>query len=424
VTSQTASREEAEALREATRAHHRFRSESLNLCAAETITSALVRELLASDFSRRYSTRTGAYSGSRYSDELERGCEEAACRIFGCGHATINPISGHIALLASLIACTEPGDCVITTSPLLGGYPIRIGERIGLRIVYLPTLDEEGLRVDADAACELIERERPALVIFGASEILFPAPLDRMVPTCRGVGARVAYDASHVLGLLAGGQFQRPFADDVDLVFGSTNKTFFGPHRGIVLVRDDDALYARILDLVDSPPFFQSSHHVASAVALGAAMAEMEAFGVEYASEVVAAAQALARALAARGVAVLGEADGFTRSHQVLLDCGGYGSSSAVRLQARLERAGILADLVVRFGTQQCVRLGMGASEMELVGELIADVVHEQRPEAEIAEDVRRLANRHRHVRFTFGDGEDAFTYYPLDDASSSRPTP
>lgn len=418
----TATVDPAAYLRSRALEHHAWRAESLNLCAAETITSHLVRELLASDFGRRYATRTGAYSGSRVSDEIEAWCEEAACRIFGCAFANVSPISGHIALLATLIALTKSGERVFTTDPAHGGYPLRIAKRIGIEVSHLP-LEPDGLIVDVAATTELLERLRPSLVIFGASEFLFPAPLAELVPTCHELGSIVAYDAAHPFGLIAGGEFQQPFAHGIDIVFASTNKTFFGPHRGIVLVREDEVLHEQVAELLDSPPFFQSSHHVNTAVALAAAMAEMETFGRAYAAAVVSNAQALAHSLAESGVAVLGAERGYTRSHQVLLDCGGFGSGRAVELQRRLEEANILADLVVRFGTQQATRLGMSTAEMAVIANLIADIVHGTRPLGDVRRDVCSLASSFRRVHFCFDEPNDAFAYFELTEGGLSIPS-
>jgi glycine hydroxymethyltransferase len=409
-----------EVLRRAAREHHAWRARSLNLCAAETMTSHLVRELLASDFGRRYATRTGAYSGARYVDEIEAACEASARRVFGCDFASIAPISGHISLLATVIALTTRGSRVITTAPEAGGYPIRLAERIGLDVTYFP-LDETGLGIDAERAGDVIRETRPRLVIFGASEFLFPPPLDELVPVCREVGALAAYDASHPMGLIAGGEFQLPFRSGVDVIFGSTNKTFFGPHRGLVLTRVDGDLHRSITDLLDAPPFFQSSHHVNTAVALAAAMAETEAFGRDYAAAVVANARALARAIAAEGVDVLGAAEGFTCSHQILLECGGYGSNAAIELQHRLEDASILADLVVRFGTQQVTRVGMGETEMKAIAELIADVVLRRREAGDVRADVAALASGFRTLRFCFEPDAEAFAQLLFDPDRTTR---
>ena len=108
-----------------------------------------------------------------------------------------------------------------------------------------------------------------------------------------------------LLGLIAGGAFHDPLADGADVLLGSTNKTFFGPHRGIVLVRDDPTTFERVQAVITTPPVLQSTHHTNTAVALTVALAETVAFGAAYASAVVANARALANALDRRGVPVL-----------------------------------------------------------------------------------------------------------------------
>ena len=80
-------------VRDRAREHHAMRADALNLGAAETITSDAVRELLGSDFARRYSTSTGAYSGAEIGDEIEATGVELACRVFGARFASIQPIS-------------------------------------------------------------------------------------------------------------------------------------------------------------------------------------------------------------------------------------------------------------------------------------------------------------------------------------------
>jgi glycine hydroxymethyltransferase len=272
---------------------------------------------------------------------------------------------------------------------------------------------EDGLSIDVEQAVALIERTRPAVVMFGASEFLFPVDLVTLVPASAAAGAVTCYDGAHPLGLIAGGEFQDPFGDHVDVMVASTNKTFFGPHRGIVLTREDEQIHERIRDLLESPPFLQSSHHVGTAVALAAAMAEMEEFGRDYARQVVECARSLAMALDGNGVPVLGATSGYTASHQVLIDCGGSGSERAIQLQGELEGANVLADLSGRFGSQQLARLGMGPDVMSTVARLIADVYHRARPLDAVRAEVSELAAGFPYVGFSF-DGDAAFPYFEL----------
>ncbi len=71
--------------------------------------------------------------------------------------------------------------------------------------------------------------------MFGASLFLFPHPVEEAREVCDEVGASIVYDAAHVLGLIAGGQFQDPLSEGADVVTGSTHKTFPGPQGGIIL---------------------------------------------------------------------------------------------------------------------------------------------------------------------------------------------
>jgi glycine hydroxymethyltransferase len=408
-------------MQEAVARHHSWRGRTLDLSAAETITSDLVRSLLASDFSRRYATRSGAYSGSRYVDEIERDCEAGLCRLFGCDLATALPATGNLALLAVLLALTEPGDVLVALDPQHGGYPVGIAARLGLSVHYLP-VEEDELAVDGPLAGELVERLRPRLVLFGASSILFGAPLEELVAAAGACGATVCYDGSHPLGLIAGKAFQQPFEHGVDVLLGSTSKTFFGPQRGVVLVREREDLHDRIVRVLDSPPLLQSSHHAGSAVALAAAVAEFEAFGEAYARAVVANARALAHSLVAHGVPVEGSARGYTETHQVSLGGPGLELPSWRELRDRLERSDVLGD-GTRLGTQQVTRLGMGPPEMERIAALIADVVLEARAEDEVRADANALAARFTRLHYSFDDGADAFARasFPAPPSSRSR---
>lgn len=402
-------------IRERAREHHELRAGALNFGAAETITSDVVRELLASDFGRRYSTPTGAYSGAEIGDEIESTGVELARHVFGARFATLQPISGHLAVLAALVALTEPGDTVMTTAPADGGYPLTLAPRMGLRVVH-HAFDSERQNLDLDGTRERILRERPRLIMFGASEYLFAHPVAELAEAAHAVGAIVCYDGAHPLGLIAGGAFHDPLADGADVLLGSTNKTFFGPHRGIILVRDDETVFERLQAAITTPPVLQSTHHTNTAVALAVALAETAAFGAAYAAAVVANARALAQALDRHGVPVLAIELGGTTSHQVIIPADGFCAPGSVRLQRRLAAAGILADCVVRFGTQQVTRLGMGAAEMDVVGDLVARLYHDESPAAiDAARRIaRELAHAFQAVGYSFEAATDAFRYVPF----------
>ncbi len=84
-------------------------------------------------------------------------------------------------------------------------------------------------------SADVIRAAKPGIVTFGGSLFLFPHPIKELKEVCDEVGAYVAYDASHVLGLIAGGVFQDPLREGADFITSSTHKTFPGPQGGVVM---------------------------------------------------------------------------------------------------------------------------------------------------------------------------------------------
>jgi glycine hydroxymethyltransferase len=202
---------------------------------------------------------------------------------------------------------------------------------------------------------------------------------------CREVGATVCYDGSHPLGLIAGGQFQDPIADGVDLLIGSTSKTLFGPARGILLIRESEEIHEKLLSVYRNF-LIQSTYQLNGLVALAVALAETIEFGRSFATAVVANSQALAKALSERGVEILGMDQGGSRSHQVLPKIGWFPSEKTQLVRDQLQAAGIFCDGMLRFGTQQVTRLGATTKDMETLAGFIAEAL------ASASADTSRLA--------------------------------
>jgi glycine hydroxymethyltransferase len=367
--------------------------------------------MFASDLSRRYWAATASYTAGKYIASLEELCEELATRLFGAKFAVVTPVTGHIALLAAFYALTERGDRIMMVPSSGGGYAASgFMTKSQLERCDFP-FDRERWNIKVKEAQQAIADVKPKLVVFGASTFLFPHPIRELIATCRAVDAAVLYDGAHVLGLIAGGQFQDPLGDGVDVMVASTNKSFPGPHKGLVLVRQDSDLHERIQATLAPAPYFQSNHQVQHVAGLAVALAEMLEFGQAYAAQIVANSQALAKSLDARGVGLLGKGFGFTQSHQVVLDTDGRVSEEAIRIGKVLEAAGIAADVVVRLGTASLTRLGMKEPEMAVIGGLIADLIQNRRTPQEVRPQVQELATGFNKVHFSFEEDEEAFAY-------------
>ena len=404
-------RDKADEVRKLSQLHARWRGTCLNMLAAESVASPVVREILGSDLSRRYFS-PGVYSGDRYFRSILEIAEDLAKRLFGASFVDLRPVSGNVAVLSWAFGLAQPGDVIVTTPPEAGGYPLRITERYPVRMEYYP-FDLDEMSIILEPSIELIRRTKPRIVICGASEFLFPYPAREIFSTAKEVGAVCVYDGAHVLGLIAGGEFQNPFSDGADIIGGSTQKTFYGPQGGINLVHSDEALYRALTNTTSAPPMLLSATHLNRIAALGVALAEFLEFGKDFAAQVVRNSQALGRSLAAEGFELFCQKHGFTRSHQVLLKNGGFCSEQGQSIKDRLEAANILVDSVVRIGVQEVTRLGMKESEMAVIARLMRRAVFDGEPAESVRQDVEELLAGFRRLQYTFWES-NAYDYQPF----------
>lgn len=399
--------------------HQAYRASCLNMIASEGLTSPLTEAAMSSDLSRRYVS--DHYAGRKVFRQIYDVVITLARQVFRARYVDIRPIVGHITVLASIMAFLRPGDTVMTIDPAHGGYPITMTDWAGIRKVFHP-FDPETHNVKIAEAQELIRRTGPKLVILGGSRILFPYPVAEIAQTAHEIGATVYFDGSHVMGLIAGNQFQQPLAEGADVLGGSTHKTLCGPQRGIIVTNSED-LSKRIDAVLGDSIMLQSNYHPASLAALGIALAEMKQFGTAYAAQVVANAQVLARALYREGVPPVAAGFGYTRSHQVILDVDRMSGLTAGDIMRRLEDAGIIGG--TRLGTQEVTRLGMKESEMEQIARLVADALFQKRPTSAIRGNVSDMAHAFSRIHYSFQDDKEAYDFIGqavLDDMHNADP--
>jgi glycine hydroxymethyltransferase len=394
------------------------------MIASENIISPMVARAVNSDLHGRYAEGLPGkryYQGCEDFDTIESLGLESARRVFNCRFANIQSTSGTVSNMAALKALAMPGDTITAVSTADGGHisHARMGA-VGVRGLNLVTYpwDIDRMEPDIDAACALIRETEPQLALFGQSVFLFPTPLQEMADAAHEVGAKVMYDGAHVLGLIAGGQFQDPLHEGVDVMTGSSHKTFPGPQGGFVLSDSDDEKFHKKLNSSIFPGTCSSYHlhHVAGKVV---ALAEFEAFGTEYARDIVANAKSLGAALAAEGFDVLAEERGYTASHQVLTRHGGPDSGAGRRAAATLEDAGIITNMNMlpgdtkamsgpsglRLGVPELTRVGMGADEMQDVARFFARALIAEGEIETVKRDVIEFKSRFQTVKYCFEEG-------------------
>ncbi len=366
------------------------------MIASENVASRDVREVLSSDLGHRYAEGwpgERVYAGCVYIDQIELRAIELAKKLFHTEFADVRPTSGVGANLALYSALSEAGDTMVALSIQNGGH-ISTGKREfagsaglvhGLNIEYF-AFDKDEMNIDVDGTIKRLKdlgrAKRVKIAMFGGSLFLFPHPVKELVGAVNDIGAVSCYDAAHVAGLIAGGQFQDPLREGAEIMTLSTHKTLFGPQGGVILGK---AKYSEDIKKAVFPGT-TSNHHLHNVAGKALAFAEFVEFGRRYAKDVVTNAKALAERLADLGEKVLGERNGYTQSHQVALDVTKHGDGGLI--ERELEKMNIIVnrqlipgDLQagrhyvnpggIRLGVSELTRLGMHKGEMKEVAEIL-----------------------------------------------------
>ena len=417
--------------------HHQWFTNSLPLIASENIPSPAVREAVLSDFGNRYAegwTGERVYAGCKYIDQVEQVCIDLAKQLFRIDFADVRPISGVCANLVAYTTFTSPGDTMLALAIPAGGH-ISMGKKEfggtagavrGLNVEYFP-FDTEEMNIDVDATEKKIQKlaqegKKPTLAMFGGSVLPFAHPVRELTTIFQQHDSKICFDAAHVAGLVAGGQFQDPLHEGADAMTASTHKTLPGPQGGVILSKSENGEKIK----KSTFPGNVSNHHLHHLAGKAIMFAEMLAFGKEYASQIVKNSQALAQALHERGFQVLGEKKGFTKSHLLVADITKYGDGKTI--EKKLEDANIIlnrnllpydikagrhfeAPGGIRAGVSEVTRLGMKESDMVEIADLMTRVVVKGEDSRRVADDVAEFRKGFQRVQYAFESSKDAYAY-------------
>ncbi|MDX1577302.1 MAG: serine hydroxymethyltransferase [Gemmatimonadota bacterium] len=390
----------------------------LELIASENFVSRAVLEATGSVLTNKYAEGYPGrryYGGCEHVDRVEDLARERARELFGAEHANVQAHSGSQANMAALEALAEPGDTLLGMDLSHGGHlthgsPVNFSGRWYRVISY--GVRESDRRLDYEALEDLATRERPKVIIAGASAYPRTIDFERIAVIAASCGARLLVDMAHIAGLVAAGLHPSP-VPDADIVTSTTHKTLRGPRGGLVLCTDE---HAKAVDKAVFPGLQGGPlMHViaAKAVAFGEALAP----GFRrYSERVVENARALGARLDELGYDLVG---GGTDTHLLLVDLRTT-ELTGKDAEGLLERAGITVNKNtvpfetrspfvasgIRIGTAAVTTRGMGEGEMER----IADLIHRALGSEGREEALARLA---REVRSLCAD----FPLYPDADA-------
>ncbi|MFX1511662.1 MAG: serine hydroxymethyltransferase [Promethearchaeota archaeon] len=428
--------------------HHTLWENSIPLIASENICSPAVREAIVCDFSHRYAEGVvgeRVYAGCKYIDEVEQICLDLLQEIFDVPFADVRPVSGVVANLMIYSAFAKANDTMLALSVASGGHVshapdyaqsgFRIGGTAGmvsrLNVIYFPlTEDRREMKIDVDKTISYIREKKPKIINFGASVFLFPHPVKEVVEVAQEVGAHINYDAAHVAGLIAGGQFQDPIREGAMTFTSSAHKTLWGPQKGFVLAAD-----AELKDIIQLSAFpgLTSNHHLNTVAGLAVALAEFKEFGKNYALQVIENAKVLAHSLYDRGFEVVAADRGFTESHTILIDIVKHQDS--VGLGGDIEKLVEKANLIInrnmlpwdvfegrrytnpggiRLGTSEVTRLGMKKDEMDQIAEWLKKLIIDEAKIEDITKEIAEFRKDFQNVQYAFPSKTKAYEYIKI----------
>ncbi len=377
-------------------------NDKLELIASENFVSLAVLEALGQPMNNKYAEGYPGkryYGGCEYVDEVENLARERAKQLFQAEHANVQPHSGSQANMAAYFSLIKFGDKVMGMDLSHGGHlthgsPVNFSGRFFQMIHY--GVDRSGY-IDMNQVEDLALRERPAMIITGASAYSREIDYAAFRAIADRIGAKLVADIAHPAGLIAAGLIKSPLPY-CHIVTTTTHKTLRGPRGGMILIGKDGendlgitnpkGQLKRWSEIVDSNVFpgFQGGPlmHVIAAKAVAFGEALQPSF-IEYQKRVIHNAKTLAAALAQKGYTIV---SGGTDTHVFLVDLSNRKLTGKAAEKA-LDESGITVNknMVpfdtqspfqtsgIRLGTPALTTRGMGEEEMRYIAELIDRVL-------------------------------------------------
>ena len=383
-------------------------NDGIELIASENFVSPAVMEAMGSPLTNKYAEGLPGkryYGGCEVVDKVEQLAIDRAKQLFGAEHANVQPHSGAQANAAVFLAFLKPGDTFLGMDLSQGGHlthgsPVNFSGLLYKAVSY--GLDDAGY-IDMGAVRRQAREHRPKMIIAGYSA--YPRVIDfaAFAEIAKEIGAIFMVDMAHFAGLAATGVYPSP-VPHADVVTTTTHKTLRGPRGGMILCK---AEHAAVVNKAMFPGTQGGPlEHVIAAKAVALKEALEPSF-TTYSKQVVANAQALAKALVSRGYQLV---SGGTDNHLMLVDLRNKNLTGKVAEKA-LDAAGITVNKNtvpketqspfvtsgIRIGTPAVTTRGMQEREMERIAELIDRVLGAPDDTAlagQVKADVKELAGR------------------------------
>ena len=373
--------------------------ETLDLIPSENIASRAVLEALGSPLTNKYSEGYAGkryYAGNEVIDSVEALAQERARKAFRLRnewHVNVQPYSGSPANLAVYVGLLKPGEKILGMSLPFGGHlthgwKVSVTGKFYTTVQY--TLTREGY-LDYDEIAALAKKEKPHIVVAGATAYPRVIDFEKFAKIAHDVGAYLMVDMAHIAGLISAGAHPSPFPY-ADIVTTTTHKTLRGPRGAMIFAnRESEIAKEKKVDIaaaIDKAVFpgLQGGPHDNQTAAIAVALLEASTPTFKkYGRQIVKNARALAHALQKLGFILI---SGGTDNHLMLIDLTNMGMSGR-EAQDKLEQAGIIVNRNtipydtrspfdpsgIRLGTPALTTRGMKEREMKLVAGFIREAL-------------------------------------------------
>lgn len=399
--------------------------DGIELIASENFTSLQVMKAMGSVLTNKYAEGLPGkryYAGCQVVDEIEQLAIDRACELFGASWANVQPHSGAQANAAVMLACLKPGDKILGFDLSHGGHlthgsPVNFSGKLYQPVFY--GVERETGMIDFDRVIEIAEREKPRLIICGASAYSRDWDYKKLREAADRAGALLMADIAHPAGLIARGLLTDPM-EHCHIVTTTTHKTLRGPRGGMIMVgknfdnpwglKTPKGELRKITSVLDSGVFPGTQGGPLEHVIAGKAVAFHEALSdeyLEYVVQVARNAKAMAAALVERGYKVI---SGGTDNHLMLIDLrpknltGKQAEEALVRAEITVNKNMVPFDTQspmvtsgIRIGTPAVTTRGMKEKDVVRIVELMDEALHKPSDEKHlknIKQKVVRFARR------------------------------
>lgn len=379
----------------------------IELIASENFVTKQVMEAMGSQLTNKYAEgypEKRYYGGCEHVDVAEDLARDRLKKLFNADHANVQPHSGANANIGVYFAVLEPGDKVLGMNLSHGGH-LTHGSPVNISGVYFNFIEygvsKDTELIDYDEVMEIAKRERPKLIVAGASA--YPREIDfsKFRQIADEVGAYLMVDMAHIAGLVAAGLHQSP-VPYADFVTTTTHKTLRGPRGGAILCK---AEYAKKIDKAIFPGLQGGPlMHVIAAKAVSFKEALEDGFK-DYQKQVLSNAQALAEGLKKRGFRLV---SGGTDNHLLLIDLRNK-NITGKKAEALLDEIGVTTNKNtipydpespfvtsgLRIGTPAVTTRGMNEEDMDTIAEIMDLAIGQSTDLGLIREKVKTLCDKY-----------------------------